>query len=217
MKDRYRERQCVGEFIISELHRFNTERDSELLCVELVPRVYTFHHLKFPKGWGEEEIVRAQSTYNDAYFSELSFVFYSLALQLERSGRSLGSILELRDFNKEGVLSKSEFKSALRDGADLWVSDKDVDVLAMFLDLEHRKSIPYSTFNHLLSRMQVIDVARAAKVSHLAYLRAVLTFVDHLDRENRRILANLYERDVVGQPLEAEFEYFSDAVRKVAP
>ena len=142
--------------------------------------------------------MRAQKTYNDAYFSELSFVFYSLALQLESSGRSLGSILELRDFNKEGVLSKSDFKSALRDGADLWVSDKDVDVLAMFLDLENRKGIPYSTFNHLLSRMQVIDIARSAKVSQLAYLQGVLKFVDHLDRENKRILATMYERDVVG-------------------
>ena len=97
------------------------------------------------------------------------------------------------------------------------MSERDVDVLAMFLDLEHRTSISYVTFNHLLSRAQVIDAARGAKVSHIAYLRGVVAFVEHLDELHQRALQEVYAREALGRPLEAEFDDFCDVVRKVAP
>ena len=59
VKERYRERKWVGEFVLSELHRLNGQRECSLLGVEPVARVFSCNHLKFPKGWGEEEIGRA--------------------------------------------------------------------------------------------------------------------------------------------------------------
>ena len=107
------------------------------------------------------------------------------------------SAFEQRDVHKEGVLRKKDFRAVLQ-GADLWVSERDVDVIAMFLDLERHKSISYVTFNHLLSRGQVIDSAHTSFVSHLAYLRGVVAFVEHLDESHQRALGEFYGREAIG-------------------